>query len=254
MPERPLEERLDEAIDALVAGAEPQDLEKEFEPLVRIAAELRTMPSEDFQSRLKSELERRATMPTVAAAPAREGFRTITPYLVATKGEELLAFLKHTFGAEETGRTSTPGGFHTELRIGDSMLMLYSGPGIERQENICFHVYVPDCDATFRRALEAGAAAVAQPSDRPYGERLGEVKDLCGNNWYVATRLPGAQALENAASVIPYVHPPKARVYIEFLKAAFGADFCLPRPSIPQLTAGRKAHASLAQALPLAAC
>ncbi len=222
MPERPIEDTLDQAIDALLAGAEPQGLEKELEPLARVAAELRAMPSEDFQSRLRSDLQRRATMPA-AAAPAREGFRTITPYLVATKGEELLAFLKHTFGAEETGRTSTPGGFHTELRIGDSMLMLYSGPGLEREEKICFHVYVPDCDAVFQKALEAGAAMVAEPSDRPYGERLGWVKDLCGNNWYIATRLPGAPVLENAASVIPYVHPPKARAYIEFLKAAFGA-------------------------------
>lgn len=224
MPERPIEELLDQAIDALLAGGATQDAGAEVGSLAEIAAGLRHMPREDFQARLKSQLQRRVVMSATAAAPVREGFRTVTPYLTVVEGEKLIAFLKYTFGAEEVSRTNTPVGFHAEVRIGDSMLMIFSGPGLEGQEKICvFHVYVTDCDAAYQRALNAGAQSTAEPSDRPYGERLGGVKDLCGNNWYIATRLPGAPALEHAGSVNPYLHPPKARVYIEFLKAAFGA-------------------------------
>jgi PhnB protein len=224
MPEQQArEERLNLAIDALLAGSAAATGEPEVDSLIRIAAELRAMPSEDFQSRLKSELQRRAAMPA-AAVPVRQGFRTITPYLIVEEGPKLIDFLKHTFGAQDVGRFDASSGFHAEMRIGDSMLMLWSGPGLKGKEKVgAFHVYVDDCDAAYRRALETGAQSVIEPSDRPYGERLGEVKDLCGNNWYIATRLPGAQVMEGAGTLNPYVHPPKVRAYIEFLKAAFGA-------------------------------
>ena len=43
---------------------------------------LRDLPDESFQKRLKSDLQRRATMTTSTVAPIREGFRTVTPYIV----------------------------------------------------------------------------------------------------------------------------------------------------------------------------
>ena len=37
------------------------------------------------------------------------------------------------------------------------MLMIGSGEAVRGQERVCaFHVYVPDCDAVYRRAVEAG--------------------------------------------------------------------------------------------------
>lgn len=164
-------------------------------------------------------------MTTSTATPIREGFRTVTPYLTTPEGDRLIDFLKRTFGAEETHRSRSPSGFHAEVRIGDSMLMIGSGEPPRGQERIgAFHVYVPDCDAAYYRALEAGAVSMGEPGDRPYGERSGFVKDFVGNHWYIATRFPSVVAPEGTGSLLPFLLPPDARALMEFLKRAFGAE------------------------------
>ncbi len=49
------------------------------------------------------------------------------------------------------------------------------------------YVYVPDVDATYRRALEHGAKGEREPVDQYYGDRSGGFVDMCGNHWWVAT-------------------------------------------------------------------
>jgi PhnB protein len=49
------------------------------------------------------------------------------------------------------------------------------------------HVYVPDADAAYRRALDAGASSLYAPMDQPYGDREGGAVDAGGNNWFIAT-------------------------------------------------------------------
>ena len=51
------------------------------------------------------------------------------------------------------------------------------------------HLYVPDCDTVYQRALQAGATSIAEPVDHPYGDRSGGVKDAFGNQWYIATHI-----------------------------------------------------------------
>ena len=105
------------------------------------------------------------------------------------------------------------------------MLMIGSGESLRGHERIgAFHVYVPDCDAAYRRALEAGATSMGEPADRPYGERSGFVKDFAGNHWYMATRFGSTFAPEGLGTVLPFVFPPKARALIDFLKRAFAAE------------------------------
>ncbi len=225
MPDRALDELLDQAIDAVLARAPFETSGPELDALVRTASALREMPAKDFQSRLRTELQRRAFMSRVAAVPVREGFRTITPYITVLEGAKLIEFLKHTFGAEELLRSPSPAGFHAEIRIGDSILMIGSGQSVRGHERIgAFHVYVPDCDAAYRRAIEAGATSMGVPADRPYGERSGFVKDFAGNHWYIATRFASTVAPEGLGTVVPFVLPPKARAFIDFLKRAFAAE------------------------------
>ena len=224
MPDRALDELLDQAIDAILARAPFETSDPELWALVRTASALREMPAKDFQSRLKTELQRRASMTPATAAPIREGFRTITPYITVSEGAKLIEFLKFTFGAEELLRSPSPAGFHAEIRIGDSMLMIGSGEPGGRERIGAFHVYVPDCDAAYRRAMEAGAASMGEPADRPYGERSGFVKDFAGNYWYIATRFASTIAPEGLGTVVPFVHPPRARAFIDFLKRAFAAE------------------------------
>jgi uncharacterized glyoxalase superfamily protein PhnB len=220
MPDLPLVEQLDLAIEAMLRGDTPEPAE-----LVALAAGLLRLPDERFKTRLKTELQRRIPMTATALYPTiREGFRTVTPYIVVADGDKFIEFLRRTFGAEEVVRHSTGAhSFHAEARIGDSMLMIGARPEGEARPGR-FHLFVEDCDAIYAKAIAAGGTSLGEPEDRPYGERSGYVEDAFGNYWYIATRFPGAPAAENTGTVVPYLHPAKARGYIDFLTRAFGAQ------------------------------
>jgi PhnB protein len=159
----------------------------------------------------------------------REGFHTVTPYMVASDGPALLDFAKQVFGAEETFRgIGSAGGVHGEVRIGDSMLMMGGGiPGREfRSENKthALHVYVEDTDAVYQKALQAGATSIGEPQDHDYGERGASVKDAFGNNWYIATHKGESYIPKGLHNVNVYLHPLRAEPVINFMKRAFGAE------------------------------
>jgi len=127
----------------------------------------------------------------------REGFHTVTPYLVARDADGLLDFVKHAFGATETSRgIGSAGGMHAEVRIGDSMMMIGGGTtgGTWQGEPMptMLYLYLNDVDAVYARALAAGATSIAAPADQPYGERSAGVKDPFGNQWYIGAPLAGA--------------------------------------------------------------
>lgn len=123
--------------------------------------------------------------------PVPEGYHTVTPYLVADGAAKLLDFVKQAFGAEERFRMDTPeGGIgHAEVRIGDSVVMMADVPSDGRAMPGLLHVYVDDCDATYRRALEAGATSAREPADQFYGDRTAVVEDAFGNQWSIATHV-----------------------------------------------------------------
>jgi PhnB protein len=167
--------------------------------------------------------------PRPAVDPVPKGYRTVTPYVVAQDAPALLDFMKETFGAEENFRSiGSAGGIHAEVRIGDSMLMIGGGgQGLKwsgKSKVMGFHLYVPDCDATYKRALEAGGTSIAEPTDQPYGERSASVQDAAGNDWYIATRSEGNYKWEGAPDIQPYLHPLRAEPVINFLKRAFDAE------------------------------
>ena len=116
---------------------------------------------------------------------------TITPFICVPEAGKLIEFMKHTFDAEETSRHPHhgPDGFVAGVRIGDSDFLIMGGESLRGQElPAALHVYVKDCDATYQRALDAGAVTVGEPADRPYGERAAFVSDPFGNYWFIATR------------------------------------------------------------------
>jgi PhnB protein len=216
-------DQFDQIIEALLAGGQaPAD--PELAGLAVIAASLRDLPDENFQKRLKSDLQRRATMPTSTVTPVREGFHTITPFIAVPNAPELIDFLKRTFGAQETSRHPHGEGFMASVKVDDTDLLIMGNPGLPGPERIgAFHVYVPDCDATFKRAVEAGATSMGEPSDTTYGERAGFVKDAAGNQWFIATHLGATPALNNLWNVTPFAHLSSVRKYIEFLTSVMGA-------------------------------
>ncbi len=165
-------------------------------------------------------------MKTAAVKPIREGFHTLTPYLTVREAAELIDFVKQAFGAEELFRgIGSAGGLHAEVRIGDSIVMI-GGGGAWRGTPMptAIHLYVKDADAVYRRALQAGATSLAEPTDQFYGDREAGVKDASGNHWYIATNKATGHIAEGLRSVTPYLHPRGAAQLVDFLKQAFGAE------------------------------
>ena len=161
---------------------------------------------------------------SVKTEELREGFRTITPYLLPP-GLEFVDFLKNVFGAEETFRGEPgPGRYHIELRIGDSMLM--AGVGSGRNMPMALELQVPDADAVYKRALDAGCAQLQPLEDAHWetGLRLGSVQDKAGNQWVIATRLDSNRLPENRISLSASLVVQGAARQVEFLKQAFGAE------------------------------
>jgi PhnB protein len=111
-----------------------------------------------------------------------EGWHSVTPRLVAHDPAGLVRFLKHAFDASGDFVVDTP----SQMRIGDSIVMV-SGVGPRAPTSAFLYLYVDDVDATYRRALEAGAVSLEEPRDVPYGDRRAMVKDPCGNDWQIAT-------------------------------------------------------------------
>jgi uncharacterized glyoxalase superfamily protein PhnB len=198
-------EQLDQAVEAMLANPDaplPLVNARVAAPL-RIAAELRHFPRADFKARLKADLEGRTSMTTSAVKAVREGFHTITPYLIVREAAELIDFVKQAFGAQELFRgTGSAGGIHAEVKIGDSMVMIGGGEALGRASMpAAIHLYVTDADAVYKHALEAGAASLGEPVDQFYGDREAGVKDQAGNVWYIATNKATGHMREGLRSI-----------------------------------------------------
>ena len=123
--------------------------------------------------------------------PIPHGFHAVTPYLVVPGIPRLLDFMKQAFGAEELHRSARPDGTvqHAVARIADSMIMMGEPQGEFGPKPSTLHLYVPDVDATYRRAVAAGGVSLREPADQFYGDRTGGVADPCGNQWWMATHV-----------------------------------------------------------------
>jgi len=123
--------------------------------------------------------------------PQPDGYHAVTPYLVVADAARLIEFLVTAFDARETERLAAPNHriAHAEVRIGDSMVMLGEARDGHAARPCMLYVYVPDADATWQRAVAAGAVAGQAPQDQFYGDRSGSVTDPCGNEWWIATRI-----------------------------------------------------------------
>lgn len=232
MARRSLSEQVDSMVDAILSR--PTALgsadDERVAALATLATALRGLPRPDFKAELKNQLMRTTSMTAVqekeTASYKRKGFRTVTPYIIAERGEALIDFVKQAFGAEELFRAiGSAGGYHCEVRLGDSMLMLgggakYKGPS----SPTAIHLKVDNVDEVYQRALKEGATSTHAPQDFDYGERGAGVNDPFGNEWYLATPIGDTHFLPEMGTVTPYLHPHRADKLIDFLKQAFGAE------------------------------
>ena len=119
------------------------------------------------------------------------GHTSVAPYLIVDGAARTIDFLVRALDAVELERIPGPNGrvMHAEVRIDDTVVMLTDGgPGFPPQP-AHVHVYVADVDATYRRALDAGATSVQAPVQKGDPDKRGGVKDAGGTTWWIATQM-----------------------------------------------------------------
>lgn len=152
--------------------------------------------------------------------------RAVTPYLQVDGADRLIEFMQRTFGAEARMRVPTPDGkvMHAEMAIGDSLVELADSGAEYKAMPTAIHLYVPDVDGVYERALAAGATSIHAPFDADYGERCASFRDPVGNHWYPAAAFGSSYVPEGLHTVTLYLHPATSEPVIEFLQQAFGAQ------------------------------
>jgi uncharacterized glyoxalase superfamily protein PhnB len=120
-----------------------------------------------------------------------QGYHTVTPFVIAKGAAQLIDFMKEAFDAVEIARVTGEDGAigHAEVRIGDSVVMLFDSKEAWPETPAFLRLYVEDCDGVYQQALEAGAISVTRPTNLPWGDRVARVGDPLGNLWWIMTRI-----------------------------------------------------------------
>lgn len=170
------------------------------------------------------------------AEPLPEGMHSITPYLHPKGAPKVIDFLKRAFEAEEIFRAQDDAGtvHHAKIRVGDSIIAMGEAHGPYQPMPPALHLYTADTDATYQRALAAGAISIDEPIDAGYGDRYAGVKDPFGNVWYIATHLrdftipaePSEAEIEprqRPGSIMPFLFNDDPQRAFELYREIFGA-------------------------------
>ncbi|HEX2120643.1 MAG TPA: VOC family protein, partial [Thermoanaerobaculia bacterium] len=126
---------------------------------------------------------------TVKAIP--DNYHTITPYLTVEDLPRSVEFMKTVFDGVPTESVPDAEGVvrHAEVRIGDSTIMIGQARGDWKPNPGALYVYVEDTDATYQRALAAGATSIMPPAKQFYGDVNAGVRDPSGTTWWIATHV-----------------------------------------------------------------
>jgi PhnB protein len=240
-------EQLEQALQALTAAPDTALplVTPEIAPLAEIAAELRDLPRASFRERLKAQLQTAINSSpsttahstgddsamttsslTVTVNPLRAGFHTVTPYLLPAGADRLIRFVKDAFDAQEILRVPRPDGtvLHSQFRIGDSMIEMADPQSPFPAMPAAIHLYVPNADQVYDRALKAGGTSLHPMTDQPYGDREGGVRDPLGNHWYIATHQATGLAPQGLRTITPYMQVAGAARVLDFIEQAFGGE------------------------------
>jgi PhnB protein len=122
-------------------------------------------------------------------------YRTVTPYLIVPNADTELTFLKTAFGGTdvECQRDADNKVRHAEVQIGDSLVMLGQASDQWKALAASLYLWVDDVDATYAKALAAGATSESAPEDKPYGHRNAGVIDGNGITWWIGAPVKPAK-------------------------------------------------------------
>jgi uncharacterized glyoxalase superfamily protein PhnB len=171
----------------------------EIEPLLRVAAELRNLPSASFKARLKSELKGRNRMSAVAEPISTQTASvqvTASPRIAFRDTAKAIEFYKTALGARETFRFEVEGHIpHAEIAIGESTIDLcdewpeggrFSAETLGNSP-ISLSIRVADVDKFVDSAVARGMKLVRKPQTHFYGHRDALLADPFGYSWGVWT-------------------------------------------------------------------
>jgi PhnB protein len=131
-------------------------------------------------------------MPTKEnVSPVPPGYHTVTPFVIVKGAAPFIDFMKEAFGAVEMSRVADESGAigHAEVRIGDSVVMLFDSKEEWPQTPAFLRLYIEEVDASYQRALKAGAISVTKPTNMPWGDRSCRVADPFGNLWWIMSHV-----------------------------------------------------------------
>jgi PhnB protein len=146
----------------------------------------------------------------MAVSPIPKGYHTVTAQLAIDGASKAIDFYQKAFGAELVAKSDDPSGkkiWHAALRVGDSMLFVNDvfpemGGSPSHSE---MWLYVTDCDASFKRAMDAGAKQGLAPTDMFWGDRMAQVSDPFGQKWTIATRIKDLTPEETKAAADAFI-------------------------------------------------
>jgi len=120
------------------------------------------------------------------------GYNSVSPYLVVNSAQKMIDLLKRVFDVKDLRKYEMPGGkiVHAEVQLDDSVIMMADATEGWPQNQLLIHVYVPDVNAVFKKALDAGCESIQELKEQEGDpDRRGTFKDFAGNFWSVSTQL-----------------------------------------------------------------
>ncbi|MBX3047949.1 MAG: VOC family protein [Anaerolineales bacterium] len=119
-----------------------------------------------------------------------QSYNDLSPYLIVDDARGLITFLKDALDGKELRVFEHEGRVvHAEIMVGDSVLMLSDANEQYPAIKSVLHLYVPNVDASFQKALGAGAGEVQAPKKGNDPDKRGTFSDPFGNLWSLGTQV-----------------------------------------------------------------
>jgi PhnB protein len=127
-----------------------------------------------------------------------KGYNAVMPALAFNGADTAISWYISVLGAKEKMRLMGPDNTvsHAEITIGDSVIMISEQMDGYNQtptklggNSVNLYVYVPDVDATLKKAVDNKAKLIMEAEDQFYGDRCGRFEDPFGYVWIIATHV-----------------------------------------------------------------
>lgn len=120
------------------------------------------------------------------------GYNSVSAYFIVKDAQKFIDLMKSVFNAKDLRRFDNADGtiMHAEIQIDDSVIMLGEASDRYPPVPVVMHVYVPNVDEVFKKAIDAGCEVVEPPKEQEGDpDRRATFKDFAGNMWSVGMQV-----------------------------------------------------------------